>query len=121
MQVSSPKTIERRQSMREPIAKTSVRIRRSPDSEIPDWAGSGIDINNGGMALVLPLKLAAGTRLFLNFELGDAEFSRVPVEIVRQESIGISAVRFSGWSDSDRLELGSYLKKTASAAMTTAS
>ena len=108
-----PETPEHRLWRRVPIAKISVGIRREQDSESPDWAGNGVDINNGGMALVLPLKLPAGTRVFLNFRLGDADFSRVPAEILRQENVGIGAVRFVDWSDSDQLELVSFLQKTA--------
>ena len=107
------KTLERRLSRREPIAKISVKIRRSPDSMSPDWAGNAVDINESGMALVLPPELATGTPVFLSFKLGEAEFSRLPAEIVRQENVGIGAVRFVDWSDSDQLELVSYLQKTA--------
>ncbi len=106
------KTPERRLSRREPIARIYVKIRRSPDSEKPDWAGTAVDVNGSGMALVLPPDLATGTRVFLSFELGDVEFSRVPGEIVRQDVVGVGAVRFVDWSDSDQLELVSYLRKS---------
>ena len=116
--VDFPKPPERRQtpgrrlSPREPIAKIIVMIRRSRDSESPDCAGNGVDISDSGMAVVLPLNLAAGSRVYLDFKLGDAAFSRVPAEIVRQDNAGISAVRFVDWSDSQQLELASYLQKT---------
>ena len=106
------KTDERRTSRREPIAKIYVRIRRSPDSESPDWAGTAVDVNSTGMALVLPPDLATGTRVFLTFELGEVAFSRVPGEIVRQDTVGIGAVRFADWSESDRLKLASYLQES---------
>jgi len=50
---------------------------------------------------------------FGNQRRGNAEFLRVLAEIVRQENIGIGAVRFVDWPDSDRLKLVSYLQKTA--------
>ena len=106
-----PETLERRLSRREPLA-ILVMIRRSADSESPDWAGNAADINDSGMALVLPPELATGTVVFLSFKLGDNEFSGVPAEIVRQESVGIGAVHFVDWSDADRLELVSYLQET---------
>lgn len=108
-----PKTLERRLSRRKPIARIYVEIRRSPDSKNPDWAGTSVDITDGGMALVLPPELATGTLVFLSFKLGDAEFLRVLAEIVRQENIGIGAVRFVDWPDSDQRKLVSYLQKTA--------
>ena len=111
--VAFPKTVERRLSRREPIAKIFVKIRRSPDSKSPDWACTAVDITDGGMALVLPPELATGTRVFLSFKLGDTEFSWVLGEIVRQENVGVGAVRFVDWSYSDQRELVSYLQKTA--------
>ena len=108
------KTRERRRSRREPIAKIYVRIHRSPDSQRPDWAGTAVDVNSSGMALVLPPELATGTRVFLSFKLGDAEFSRMPGEIVRQDTVGIGAVRFVDWPDSEQLDLASYLQESNS-------
>ncbi len=106
------KTRERRMSRREPIAKIYVEIRRSADSEIPDWAGTAVDVNSNGMALVLPPDMATGTRVSLSFALGEVEFSCVPAEVVRQDVVGVGAVRFVDWSDADQLELLAYLETT---------
>ena len=105
------KTRERRMSRREPIAKIYVTIRKSPDSATPDWAGTAVDVNSSGMALVLPPDLEAGTRVSLTFKLGEAEFSRVPAEIVRQDNVGVGAVRFVDWTHADELALITYLQK----------
>ena len=106
------KTRERRMSRRSNIAKIYVTIRRSPDSVEPDWAGTAVDLNGNGMALVLPPEMPTGTQVSLSFKLDDVKFSRVPAVVVRQDHVGVGAVRFLEWSDADQLELLTYLEKT---------
>lgn len=104
-------TPERRRSRREPIATVHVEIRSSPDEEDPQWAGSAVDLNASGMALVLPPELESGARVFLTFQLGKVTFSRVHGDVVRQDAVGVGAVRFVDWNDEDKLALISYLQE----------
>ena len=106
---------ERRLSRREPIATIHVEMRQSKNAEQPDWAGSAVDLNASGMALVLPSELEAGARVFLSFRLGESSvFDCVPGLVVRQDQAGIGAVRFVDWGETDQLALVSYLQESGS-------
>ena len=104
-------TPERRQSRRRPIATVHVEIRSSPDQKEPQWAGSAVDLNASGMALVLPPELESGARVFLTFQLGDETFVRVQGDVVRQDAVGVGAVRFVDWNDGNKLALITYLQE----------
>ena len=102
---------ERRLTERAPIADVYVEMRREPDNEVPDWAGSAVDINASGMALVLPPDLQPGERVYLSFQLDElAVFEAVPGMVVRQDFVGVGAVRFEEWTETDQLALISYLQ-----------
>jgi len=104
-------TPERRRSRREPIANVQVEISSSPDEKKPQWAGTAVDLNASGMALVLAPELESGARVFLTFELGKETFKRVQGTVVRQDAVGVGAVRFVEWNDEDKLALISYLQE----------
>ena len=103
-------TRERRDSRREPIANIPVEIRLSAGSDDPDWAGSAVDINSTGIALVLPPDLHAGTHVYLSFDVGGESYSRLPGLIVRQERVGVGAVEFYELSTDDKTRLLSFLQ-----------
>ena len=107
-------TPERRDSRREPIATVYVAIRESPDDEDPRWAGSAVDLNATGMALVLPPELPSNSRVYLSFRLGSDEYSRVPGTVVRHDVVGVGAVHFVDWSEEDKLALITYLQQAGS-------
>lgn len=107
-------TPERRDSRREPIATVHVAIRESPDDEDPRWAGSAVDLNATGMALVLPPELGSNSRVYLSFRLGNDTYSRVPGTVVRQDAVGIGAVHFVDWTEEDKLALITYLQQAGS-------
>ena len=107
-------TPERRRSRREPIATVHVEIRSSPDEKEPQWAGTAVDLNSSGMALVLAPELESGSRVFLTFKLGKESFQRVQGNIVRQDAVGVGAVRFVDWNDEDKLALITYLQEAGS-------
>lgn len=103
-------TEERRASKRSPIVNIYVEMRTDDAAEGPQWAGSAIDVNEGGMALVLPPDLSPGDRIYLSFRIGDGPtLEGVRATVVRQEGVGVGAVRFELLSDSARQVIRDYL------------
>ena len=92
-----------------PFVKVEIELAAEP---IPvGWAGSAIDINCDGMALMLPDGVQRGCPLMLSFQAdGDTSFRRVPARVVHHEAaFGWGAVEFADWSTEDTLSLLSFL------------
>ncbi len=100
--------VDGRRSRRRPIHGILVAI-EAPAFPEGHWVADAIDINANGMGLVLPPELEAGTEVRLSFRLDDeVELSRVPATVRHREGLS-GGVRFSRWSDADRLKLLEYL------------
>ncbi len=100
-------TDRRRRSLRASIHGLLIAI-DAPELSPEPWVVDGIDINSGGVGLVLPPELLEGARVLLSFRLDRHEFSRVPAVV--QHRVGVSGgVRFETWPDSERLKLLEYL------------
>ncbi len=99
-----------RRSRRLPLVGVLVEI-EAPSLGDKPWVVDAIDINADGMGLVLPVGIAPGTEVRLSFRLGpDCELSRVPAVLLHQEpQAGGGGVRFTAWSDVDRLRLLEHL------------
>ncbi|HSL82987.1 MAG TPA: PilZ domain-containing protein [Thermoanaerobaculia bacterium] len=113
---------ERRHCPRKPVPDVVVAVEMSDTDgtaspAVSDtggglaWAGSAIDISPEGLALTLPEDIPVGSEVLLTFRLDDeTAFARVPSVVIRkQPGFGLGAVRFRGWSRSDRHALGAYL------------
>lgn len=113
---------ERRGCHRRPVPEVVVAVELSDTnggnlSAVSDthgglaWAGSAIDISPEGLALTLPDDIPVGSEVLLTFRLDEeTAFARVPSVVIRkQHGFGLGAVRFQGWSRSDRQALGAYL------------
>lgn len=113
---------ERRHCPRKPVPDVMVAVEVSDTdgagmSAVSDtqgglaWAGSAIDISPEGLALTLPDDIPVGSEVLLTFRLDDeTAFARVPSVVIRKQAgFGLGAVRFHGWSRSERQALGAYL------------
>lgn len=113
---------ERRHCPRKPVPEVVVAVELSDTdgARVPAvsdtqgglaWAGSAIDISPEGLALALPDDIPVGSEVLLTFRLDDeTAFARVPSVVIRkQPGYGLGAVRFHGWSRTDRQALGAYL------------
>lgn len=81
----------------------------APDLSDHPWVVDAVDINGGGMGLVLPDALDPGMEVELSFQLEDGvEFSRVPAMVLHREGTS-GGVAFREWGDADRLRLLEYL------------
>jgi hypothetical protein len=97
-----------RSTRRRPIHGVLVAI-DAPDLSDEPWVVDAVDINAGGMGLVLPDVLDPGAVVELSFRLEEGvEFSRVPGVVLHREGIS-GGVGFREWGDSDRLRLLEYL------------
>ncbi len=120
---------DRRRSPRTPVPNLFVALEMSDASAVPvpprmsdrrrrpSWTSSAIDISTEGLALTLPDEVPVGSEVLLTFRLDeDLALVRVPSQVVRkQEGLGVGAVSFASWPDSDRLALLSYLNHFARA------
>lgn len=97
-----------RRSRRLPIGGVLVAI-DAPDVADQPWVVEAIDINAGGMGLVLPPELAEDTRVTLSFQLDKSTaFSQVPA-IVRHRDAVNAGVHFEPWPLADRSVLLEFL------------
>ncbi len=100
-------TTRHRRTLRAPVHGLLIAI-DAPELSPEPWVVDTIDINSGGMGLVLPPELLEGTRVLLSFKLGRHEFSRLPATV--QHKLGVSGgVRFEAWPAAERLKLLEYL------------
>lgn len=101
----------KRRSQRLPIPFVRVEIELAEEPIQVGWAGSAIDINCDGMALMLPSDLGPGRPLMLSFSThDDTSFKRVPARVVRYDAAtGSGAVEFSDWNTDDTLALLNFL------------
>lgn len=107
---SSPKDAspDERRSRRLALPGVLVAI-DAPQLAPKPWAVDALDINAGGLGLVLPEELPNGMRVELSFRLSeDIEFARLPAE-VRHKWGSSGGVAFLEWPDHERLRLLEYL------------
>ena len=75
------------------------------------WTCSALDVSYDGMGLVLLPEVEPGDEVLVSFRLdGAGEVVRAPSIVLRQEGLlGLGGLRFTTWSDADRLTLASFL------------
>jgi hypothetical protein len=99
---------EQRRSRRLPIPGVLVAI-DAPEIAAKPWAVDGLDINAGGLGLVLPPELSEGSHVELTFKLEEGvELSRQP-GVVRYQWGSTGGVCFEAWDADERLKLLEYL------------
>ncbi len=110
-----PHSGERRATPRSPITDIYVEIRTDEDSEDPRWAASAVDVNEGGMALVLPREVYPGDRLYLRFRIGRGPtLEGIRATVVRQDGVGVGAVRFELLSEAARQAIRDFIASRGS-------
>lgn len=97
-----------RRRRRLPIHGVLVAI-DAPDLAAEHWVVDAIDINGGGMGLVLPPEVPQHTQVLLSFQLEESlVFSRVPARVQHREGVS-GGVRFEPWPSDQRLALLEFL------------
>lgn len=112
---STPETEARRadgssrpRRRRLPIPGVLVAI-DAPGLDGGPWVVDALDVNAGGLGLVLPPELPEGTRVLLSFKLDDAvAFSRQPGAVSHVEG-ATGGVHFGLWPSAERSRLLEYL------------
>lgn len=97
-----------RRTLRLAIPETLVAI-DAPSVSPEPWVVSAIDINSGGLGLILPEELEEGTPVELSFQLGGDKFARVPALVRHRFSFGSGGVAFAPWPVEDRQRFLEYL------------
>lgn len=100
--------LDTRRTRRLPIHGVFVAI-DAPEIADQPWVVDAIDINAGGMGIVLPPELPEGTLVYLSFRLDEGvELARVPARVQHRDGAS-GGLRFEPWKDDDRLALLEYL------------
>ena len=109
-------SIDRRRSWRRALTDTFVVVETPVLAPELCWACSALDISYDGMGLVLLSEVTPGEEVLVSFRLDDARaVVRASSIVLRQEGVlGLGAIRFAMWADSDRLTLASYLVERGS-------
>ena len=100
--------VERRRSRRRSIPRVPVVLESALNPAGP-FVTDALDINCDGLGLVLAPEFQPGTEVLLTFQLDKiTAFYRAPSVVLRQE-VGVGAVSFAPWPETERSKLFSYL------------